>query len=69
MLWKCIEEGPKLKNFPRKVKEQDRGEKEKMEKEGKWIKILTTLVDFGDLVFNFFNTYVEKGQVLFPESF
>ena len=30
---------------------------------------MTTLVDFGDLVCNFFNTYVEKGQVLFAESF
>ena len=37
MLWKCIEEGPKFKNFPRKVKEQERGEKEKKEKEGKWM--------------------------------
>ena len=67
MLWKCIEEGPKFKNFPRKVKEQGRGEKEKKEK-GEMNKNFDYFSWFWWLGLQFFFTYVEKGQVFLAES-
>ena len=41
-----------------------RGKREKRKKRGNESKLLTTLIDFGDLVSKFLNIYVEKGQVL-----